>query len=516
MANDETPVTPEVRIERELARVRKGGAEKYHQKNAEQGKLFARERLRLLLDEGSFLEDGALANAADPELPADGVVTGLGTIDGRPVAVMANDSTVKAGSWGKRTVEKIIRIQEVAARERVPLFYLVDSAGARITDQIEMFPGRRGAGRIFHNEVHLSGVVPQICLLFGPSAAGGAYIPAFCDIVFMVDGNASMYLGSPRMAEMVIGEKVTLEEMGGARMHCSVSGCGDVLCKTEEEAILEARRYFAFFPRSFRELPPAAAPRAPRTDPARIPDIVPNDQNRAFDILQLVDALVDEGSFFEVKKLYAGELVTGLARIEGRPVGIVANQPKVKGGVLFVESADKAARFIWLCDAFNIPLLYLSDVPGFMIGTKVERAGIIRSGAKMISAVSEATVPRVCVVVRKAYGAGLYAMDGPGFAPSATLALPQAMIAVMGPEAAVNAVFFNKIQEKPEAERAAYVQALRDEYKEDIDIEKLASELIIDAIVPGRELRQELARRFQYHSLGYEPPATRKRAVLPV
>jgi acetyl-CoA carboxylase carboxyltransferase component len=516
MANDETPVTPEVRIERELARVRRGGAEKYHQKNAEQGKLFARERLRLLLDEGSFLEDGALANAQDPELPADGVVTGLGTIDGRPVAVMANDSTVKAGSWGKRTVEKIIRIQEVAARERVPLFYLVDSAGARITDQIEMFPGRRGAGRIFHNEVHLSGVVPQICLLFGPSAAGGAYIPAFCDIVFMVDGNASMYLGSPRMAEMVIGEKVTLEEMGGARMHCSVSGCGDVLCKTEEEAIREARRYFAFFPRSFRELPPVAAPRAPRIDPERIPDIVPLDQNRAFDILQLVEALVDEGSFFEVKKLYAGELVTGLARIEGRPVGIVANQPKVKGGVLFVESADKAARFIWLCDAFNIPLLYLSDVPGFMIGTKVERAGIIRSGAKMISAVSEATVPRICVVVRKAYGAGLYAMDGPGFAPSATLALPQAMIAVMGPEAAVNAVFFNKIQERPEAERAAYVQALRDEYKRDIDIELLASELIVDAVVPGRELRHELARRFHYHSLGYEPPATRKRAVLPV
>jgi acetyl-CoA carboxylase carboxyltransferase component len=516
MANDETPVTPELRIQRELTRVRKGGAEKYHQKNAEAGKLFARERLRLLLDEGSFMEDGALANARDPELPADGVVTGLGTIDGRPVAVMANDSTVKAGSWGFRTVEKIIRIQEVATRERVPLFYLVDSAGARITDQIEMFPGRRGAGRIFHNEVHLSGVVPQICLLFGPSAAGGAYIPAFCDIVFMVNGNASMYLGSPRMAEMVIGEKVSLEEMGGARMHCSVSGCGDVLCQTEEEAIREARRYFAFFPRSFREMPPASPPRPPRVDPARIPEIVPVDQNRAFDILQLVDALVDEGSFFEVKKLFAGELVTGLARIEGKPVGIVANQPKVKGGVLFVDSADKAARFIWLCDAFNIPLLYLSDVPGFMIGTKVERAGIIRSGAKMISAVSEATVPRICVVVRKAYGAGLYAMDGPGFAPSATLALPQAMIAVMGPEAAVNAVYFNKIQEKPEAERPAFVQALRDEYKRDIDIEKLASELIIDAIIPGAELRHELARRFQYHSLGYEPPQSRKRAVLPV
>jgi len=516
MAHDEPRLTPEERIQRELARVRKGGADKYHQKNAEQGKLFARERVRMLLDEGSFLEDGALANARDPELPADGVVTGLGTVDGRPVAVMANDSTVKAGSWGARTVEKIIRIQEVAARERVPLFYLVDSAGARITDQVQMFPGRRGAGRIFHNEVHLSGVVPQVCLLFGPSAAGGAYIPAFCDVVFMVEGNASMYLGSPRMAEMVIGEKVTLEEMGGARMHCSVSGCGDVLCATEEEAIREARRYFSYLPRSFRELPPEATPRPPKVDPSRIPEIVPLDQNRPFDVLQLVEALVDEGSFFELKRLFAGELVTGFARIEGRAVGVVANQPKVKGGVLFVDSADKAARFIWLCDAFNVPLLYLADVPGFMIGTRVERAGIIRAGAKMISAVSEATVPRLCVVLRKAYGAGLYAMDGPGFSPSATIALPEAMIAVMGPEAAVNAVYYNKIQERPEAERSAYVAALREEYKEDIDIEKLASELVVDAVVPGKDLRQEVSRRFRYHALGYELPATRKRAVLPM
>ena len=514
MPHDES-LSPDERISRELARVRRGGAEKYHRKNAEQRKLFARERLRLLLDEGSLVEDGALANALDPELPADGVVTGMGTIEGRGVAVMANDSTVKAGSWGKRTVEKILRIQETAAAQRLPLFYLVDSAGARITDQIEMFPGRRGAGRIFHNEVHLSGVVPQICLLFGPSAAGGAYIPAFCDVVFMVEGNASMYLGSPRMAEMVIGEKVTLEEMGGARMHCSVSGCGDFLCGSEEEAIREARRYFAFMPRSHRELPPPAEPRGPRAGPG-IDRIIPADQNRSFDMQQLVDAIVDEGSFLEVKKLWAGELITGLARIEGRAVGVLANQPKVKGGVLFVDSADKAARFIWLCDAFNLPLLYLADVPGFMIGTKVERAGIIRAGAKMVSAVSEATVPRISVVVRKAYGAGLYAMDGPGFAPSACLALPQAMIAVMGPEAAVNAVFFNKIQERPESERAEYVRELRDEYKKDIDIEKLASELVVDAVVPGSELRRELARRFACYVQGYEPPLQRKRGVTPV
>lgn len=503
-------------LEAELARVARGGAERYHQKNREQGKLFVRERLARLLDAGSFVEDGALANALDPELPADGVVTGLGTIGGRPVAVMANDSTVKAGSWGARTVEKILRIQEVAAAQRLPLFYLVDSAGARITDQVEMFPGRRGAGRIFHNEVHLSGVVPQVCLLFGPSAAGGAYIPAFCDVVIMVEGNASMYLGSPRMAEMVIGEKVSLEELGGARMHCSVSGCGDFLVRTEEEALDLARRWFSYLPRSFREAPPAAPARPPRPGARAVQDIVPADQNRPFDVQELVEALVDEGSFLEVKRLWAGELVTGLARIDGRVVGLVANQSRVKGGVLFVDSADKAARFVWLCDAFNVPLVYLADVPGFMIGTKVERAGIIRAGAKMISAVSEATVPRICVVVRKAYGAGLYAMDGPGFAPSATLALPQAMIAVMGPEAAVNAVYYNKIQERPEGERAAYVAALRDEYRRDIDLLKLASELVVDAVVPGARLREELSRRLALYAAGYEPPAARKRPVAPV
>ncbi len=373
---------------------------------------------------------------------------------------MANDSTVKAGSWGARTVEKILRIQETARTLRCPLFYLVDSAGARITDQVEMFPGRRGAGRIFYNEVHLSGFVPQVCLLFGPSAAGGAYIPAFCDLVIMVDGNASMYLGSPRMAEMVIGEKVTLEEMGGAKMHCSVSG---VRRRAGEDGAGGHRRGQAV-PRLLPgELQPAAArqprPRPPRPAASAWTRSSPRTRTSRSTCTPSSHELIDEGSWFEVKKLFAQELITGLARIDGRPVGIVANQPKYKGGVLFVDSADKAARFIWLCDAFNIPLLYLADVPGFMIGTKVERAGIIRAGAKMISAVSEASVPRICVVVRKAYGAGLYAMSGPGFAPDATLALPQAMIAVMGPEAAVNAVYFNKIQEKPEAERAAYVAA---------------------------------------------------------
>lgn len=506
-------LTPEVTALRD--RILAGGTPKYHAANAEHGKLFARERLDLLLDSGSFVEDGLFANALAADLPADGVVTGFGRVNGRPVAVMANDSTVKAGSWGWRTVEKIIRIQEQAGKRKCPLIYLVDSAGARITDQVEMFPGRRGAGRIFYNQVQLSGRIPQICLLFGPSAAGGAYIPAFCDMVVMVNKNASMYLGSPRMAEMVIGEKVSLEDMGGARMHTGESGCGDVLVKTEPEAIAWCRNWLEYFPSHCTQAPPRATPEAPAAHKP-FDELVPAAQNKLFDIQTVIDALVDEGSFTEVKARFAKEITCGIGRIDGHPVGILANNSRHKGGVLFVDSADKSARFINLCDAFNIPLLYLADVPGFMIGSKVEREGIIRHGAKMISAVSEATVPRISVVVRKAYGAGLYAMCSPGFEPDCALALPQAMIAVMGPEAAVNAVYANKIAALPEDERPEFVARMRAEFAADVDIIKLASELIIDGIVPGDELRAELVKRFAFYREGYELPGGRKHGVTPV
>jgi acetyl-CoA carboxylase carboxyltransferase component len=502
-------------IER-LEQIRRGGAPKYHEKARDDGKLFCRERLALLLDEGSLVEDAAFANSLAGNLPADGVVTGSGRIDGRPVCVMANDSTVKAGSWGKRTVEKILRVQERAERSGVPLVYLVDSAGARITDQIEMFPGRRGAGRIFHNQVRMSGRVPQVCLLFGPSAAGGAYIPAFCDIVVMVEGNASMYLGSPRMAAKVIGQETTLEEMGGARMHCSVSGCGDLLVKNEPEAISAARAYLSYLPPNCDTAPPLASSCAPVATCDDLERLIPEQENKTFDMRRVLERVVDADSFFEIKKLFAKELLTGFARIDGMPVGIVANQPKSKGGVLFVDSADKAARFIMLCDAFGLPLVFLADVPGFMVGVQVEREGIIRAGAKMIHAMSSATVPRFSVIVRKAYGAGLYAMSGPGFEPEATLALPGAMIAVMGPEAAVNAVYFNKLQSLPEAERVAEEERLRDEYRDEIDIERLASELAIDAVVPPRQLRDELVARLQAAWGRRDPPPPKRGSVVPV
>jgi acetyl-CoA carboxylase carboxyltransferase component len=478
-----------------IERARAGGPARHHEKSEQQGKLPVRERIALLVDDGSFAEEALLANWEQDGFGADGVVTGMARIGGRPVCVMANDPTVKAGSWGPKTVEKIIRIQEQALRHLVPMIYLVDSAGARITDQVQMFPGRRGAGRIFHTEVKLSGLVPQICLLLGPSAAGGAYIPAFCDVVIMRDGNASMYLGSPRMAEMVIGEKVTLEEMGGARMHTGVSGCGHFLVKSDEEAIELARRYLGYFPSNWHGEPPVAPPAGPGSD-ASLRELVPADENKPFDMLSLIDVLVDAGSFLEVQKRWAKELVVGYARLEGRVVGIVANQPKQRGGVLFVDSSDKAARFIWTCNAFNIPLVFLADVPGFMIGTQVERQGIIRAGAKMVSAVSEATVPKLSVIVRKAYGAGLYAMAGPAFDPDACIALPWAKIAVMGPQAAVNAVYYNQAQAiEDEEERASFVEKLRREYAEEIDILHLASELVVDAVVQPEDLRSEIARR---------------------
>lgn len=511
-----TTTSLDQQLEEKLEKIYAGGAPKYHERLEAQQKLFVRDRLELLFDDGKYTEDGRFANFEADDLPADGVVTAMGKVNGQTVCVMANDSTVKAGSWGAKTVEKIIRIQEIAEKNRVPILYLVDSAGARITDQLEMFPNRRGAGKIFHNQVRMSGLIPQVCILFGPSAAGGAYIPAFCDTVIMVEGNASMYLGSPRMAEKVIGEKVSLEEMGGARMHCSVSGCGDVLASTEQEAIAEARRYLTYFPANYTEKPSVKeAIEAKAT--ASLEEIIPSHQNAPFNMYEALDTLIDADSFFEIKKLFAPELITGLARIDGKVVGIIANQPKVKGGVLFVDSADKAAKFINLCDAFSIPLLFLADVPGFMIGTSVERAGIIRHGAKLIMAMSSATVPKISVIVRKAYGAGLYAMAGPAFEPDVCIALPTAQIAVMGPDAAVNAVYSNHIEaiEDPK-EKLAFVKAKHEEYEREIDIYKMASELIIDEIVAPNALRDVLAERFAMYGTKEIAQPPRKHPVYPV
>jgi acetyl-CoA carboxylase carboxyltransferase component len=298
-------------------------------------------------------------------------------------------------------------------------------------------------------------------------------------------------------------------------MHCEESGCGDVLVGSDEEAIAAARRYLAYMPQSHRDRVPDVATAAPEAGRS-IDEIVPYDQRKYFDMHEVIRALVDAGSWLEIKALFAREIITGFARLGGRAVGIVANQPKVKGGVLFVDSSDKAARFLWLCNAYNLPIVYLADVSGFMVGSKVERAGIIRHGAKMIFATSQATVPKICVVVRKCYGAGLYAMCGQAFEPDAVLALPQAQIAIMGPEPAVNAVYYNRIMELEGEARAAFVRERREEYQKDIDVFRLASEMFVDAVVPPAELRTELITRLGYASTKQHRFPPRRNGVYPV
>jgi len=449
-------------------------------------KLPVADRLAVLLDPGSWVEDGLLANAEAGDLPADGVRTGTGRIEGRPVAVIAHDFAVKAGSWGRLTCEKQIRILERADRDLLPVIYLVDSAGGRLTDQLGFFSDRRGASRIFQLQVALSGRVPQLCCLLGPSAAGGAYMPAFTDWVGMVEGNASMYLAAPRVAEKVTGERTTLEEMGGAMMHATVSGCG--------EAIAAARLLLSYLPGHWRQRPPSAPSAAPER--SGWDGVIPDSESAGYDIHAVIDRLVDAGSFFEIKARWAAELVVGLGRLGGQVVGIVANQPQVRSGAIFVDSADKAARFITMCDAFNIPLVFLHDVPGFMVGVAVERQGIIRHGAKMITAMASAEVPKFSVILRKSYAAGYYAMCAPGFEPRASIALPGATIGPMAAEASVNAMYAKKIEAIGDpAARAAFVDERLAEQNADLTLLRVAADLVVDTVVEPERLRDELIAR---------------------
>lgn len=503
------------RLSEVLGRARLGGSEKNREKIVASGKLLVRDRLKLLFDDEQYVEDGLLARHTE-DLPGDAVVCAYGTVDGRKMCVIANDYSVKAGTWGSRTFEKITFAQETAVAAGIPIIYLFDSAGARIDEQFESFAGRHAWGNIFYNQVQISGRVPQVCALFGPSPAGSAYVPALCDLTIMVRGNATAYLGSPRLAEMVTGERVTLEEMGGAEMHCTVSGLGDVLVEDDVEAINAVRVWLSYLPSSWEQAAPIAGTVEPR--PGRsLSEIVPLREAEVFDMEEFIESLVDEGTFFPYKELFAPEMVTGFARLEGRPIGIVANQPKHMGGTIFPDSSDKAARFIWICNAYNVPILFLVDIAGYMIGSAVERQGIIRHGAKMIFAVSECRVPRITVLVRKAYGGGYLAMSGAPMHPDAVIALATARPALMGPDAAVNGVYYNQIHaiEDPE-ERAAFVAAKQAEYAEGIDVFKIADANAVEAVVPTDELRGDLVRRFDLYGRRPKTPVVRRQAVTPV
>lgn len=487
----------EDKIRADAERVQAGGPEKYKTALAEEGKLFVRDRLKLFFEGGPAFEDGLFANWSKPELPADGMVTGVGKMDGRTVFFQANDYTVKAGSMAEKGVEKFLRVQERALRARRPILYLVDSSGARITDQSGFFANMRGIGKYYYNHSILSGAIPQIAVLYGPCIAGAAYTPIFCDVTIMVRGTSAMAIASPRMVEMVTGEVIDMQELGGAEMHATQSGSCHLIAEDEEHAAKLVAQVLSYLPDHFEATPFKYEARPPKVDPGTIDDLVPEDPNKAFDMHRLIEAVVDEDSVLELSPEYAPELITVWARLGGRVVGVVANNSAAKAGAIFPESADKAAEFIVKCDAFNIPLLYLCDTPGFMVGLEVEKKGVLKRGKKFIYATSTATVPKISVVVRKSYGAGLYAMCGIAYEPECLLALPGAEIAVMGAEAAVNAVFRRHIDAiKDPQEQKKFIEEKRAQYKKDIDVHAMADDLIVDHIVPPSDLRNELIARF--------------------
>ncbi|MGB0653532.1 MAG: acyl-CoA carboxylase subunit beta [Thermoplasmatota archaeon] len=498
-------------IRDDIERLRQGGPQKYKDRlkdEGPQGKYFVRDRLELYFPEGLSFEDGLFANnlRAEEGLAADGMVTGAGKLGGRTVFVVANDYTVKAGSMAERGVEKFIRVQERALRAQRPALYLIDSSGARITDQAGFFANLRGIGKYFYNHSALSGKVPQVSVLYGPCVAGAAYTPIFCDFSIMVRGVSALCIASPRMVEMVTGETIDIQELGGADLHMEESGQCHLVVDSEEEAALAVTRLLGYLPDNCDQLPPRYAPRPPSRDPATLDAIVPADPNKAFDMHEVIETLVDGGSFLELKPGHAQELITGFARVGGRVVGIVANNSQFRAGAIFPHSAEKAAEFITQCDAYNVPLLYLCDTPGFMVGSAMEKASILKRGKQFIYATSTATVPKLCLVVRKAYGAGIYAMCGPAFEPDATLALPGAEIAVMGAEAAINAVYARRLAgvDDPK-ERAALEEQLREEYRKDIDIHVTSNDLIVDHVVPPSELRQEVLARLEAYEEKHLP-----------
>ncbi|WP_445149009.1 acyl-CoA carboxylase subunit beta [Baekduia sp. Peel2402] len=483
--------------ERRAAAMLGGGEERIARQHAAE-KLTARERIDLLVDPGTFNELGlhagihySVRGLEDKEAPADGVVTGWGLVEGRKVAIAAYDFTVMAGSMGMTGEIKVARLRELALSKRMPMVWLLDSAGARIQEAVgSLFAG---SGHLFKEEVVASGVIPQVAALMGPCAAGTAYIPGLADFVPMVKGRGSMALAGPHLVRAAVGEDVTQEELGGSRVHCRKSGVGDLEVADDQECIEKIKAYLSFLPSHNEQAPPQRATSDPidRMDEELL-DVLPESNRKPYNMYDVISKITDDGEFFDMKPQFAKTIITGFARFGGRPAGIVANQPKQLGGILDNDSADKAARFVNLCNAFGIPLVFLMDVPGFMVGTKVEQAGIIRHGAKMLYAVANATVPKITVVLRKGYGAGYYVMNGRAYEPDLIVAWPSAEISVMGAEGAVEIVFRKQVEaaEDPAAKKAELIAA----YKQIIDPYIPAKNAMIDDVIDPRETRPTICR----------------------
>jgi acetyl-CoA carboxylase carboxyltransferase component len=496
-----------------------GGAEKVAAQHAAD-KLTARERLALLIDEGTFVELGIHGRPhfsqramEGREAPADGVITGYGKVNGRLTAVAAYDFTVMAGSMGMTGELKVTRLRELALTKRIPFVWLLDSAGARIQEAVgSLFAG---SGHLFREEVINSGVIPQVAALMGPCAAGTAYIPGLADFVPMVKGRGSMALAGPHLVRAAIGEDVTQEELGGSRVHCRKSGVGDLEVADDPGCIEAIKQYLSFFPQNCDQPPPMLETMDPieRGDDELL-DVLPESNRKPYDMYEVIRRIVDDGYYFDLKPQFAKTIITCLARFAGRPAGIVANQPKQLGGILDNDSADKAARFINLCNAYGIPLIYLMDVPGFMVGTKVEQEGIIRHGAKMLYATANATVPKVTVVLRKAYGAGYFVMCGRAYEPDLIVAWPSAEISVMGAEGAVEIIFRKQVEQSDDP--AATKQQLIENFRKIIDVYVAAGNDMIDDVIDPRETRKTICRALEMAAGKRIERPSKRSGVVPV
>jgi methylmalonyl-CoA decarboxylase subunit alpha len=507
--------------ERKAKHLAMGPADKIAKQHS-QGKLTVRERVELLFDPGTFLETGLLGHhqSTSPQMqgkftPGDGVVCGIGEIEGRKTCLIAYDFTVMAGSMGMIGEFKAARMRELALRERIPIVWLIDSAGARIQEATGSTFAR--TGELFKEQVIMSGVVPQVAAMMGPGAAGTAYIPGLADFVPMVKGVSSMALGGPHLVKAAVGEDVTEQEMGGSQVHTKISGVADLEVPDDPSCIDAIRTYLSFFPSSNLEKPPireASDPIDRRCED--LYDIVPANPRQAYDIRRVIKSLVDDGEFFPMKPDWARSLVTGFARFGGRPVGIVANQPMFLGGAIDVNAADKAARFVWLCDAFHVPLVFLMDCPGFLVGSKVEKEGIIRHGSKMLFAVSEATVPKICVVLRKGYGAGYYVMNGRAYETDLIVGWPTAEISVMGPEGAVNIIGRSILEKIPEEERDAKRNEMIAAVRSTIGPYIAAGWSFVDDLIDPADTRRVISRGLEHAQNKHMERPWRKHGVLPV
>jgi acetyl-CoA carboxylase carboxyltransferase component len=499
-----------------------GGPERIERQKS-LGKQPVRDRIDQLVDPGTFIEYGLLADSMDPGLQrdkgylaADGMVAGVGQIDGRRVAICAYDFTIMAGSMGGVGEHKTSRMRELAMRQRIPIVWLLDSAGARI--QQSSGSTFAAAGALFREQVTLSGVVPQVAAMLGHCAAGTAYIPALADFIPMVKGISSMALGGRHLVKAATGEDVSEEEMGGSAVHNQVSGVADLEVDGDAECLQIVRQYLSYFPSNNTD----PVPVRPVSDPVDrrcedLYDIVPTAPRRAYDMYKVIASIVDDGEYFPMKPDWAKNVITTFARIGGQPIGIVASQPKVLGGTLDVNSADKAARFVWLCDAFGIPLVFLQDVPGFTVGSAVEKQGIIRHGAKMLFAVSEATVPKITVVMRKAYGAGYFVMNGTAYEADYIVAWPTAEIAVMGPDGMVNIIMRKQLDAIPEGqERNDARIAMAEELRKNIDPYIAAGHAQVDDIIDPAETRLAIWKGLQVSKTKVIQRPWRKHGVLPV